>query len=168
MKTKAMLAQLLDILSRQTELYQSMGAVMNKEKDAAIQSELTLLNEAGMEKENILAALILLEGQRHQLVTRLADTLEYPLQDINLTMISQLVAEPFAGRLKQAGSELAALLESLQVANQRNKQLFEHSRELLTGSFNLLSELKAPNPIYYRTGTVQNASASGKCVCNEI
>ena len=168
MKTEAMLEQLLGILSRQTELYQAMSAVMNKEKDAAIQSELMVLNEAEMEKENILAALVLLEEQRHQLVARLADALEYPLQDMNLTMISQLVAEPFAGRLKQARSELAALLESLQVANQRNKQLFEHSRELLTGSFNLLSELKAPNPIYYRTGAVQNASASGKCVCDEI
>jgi len=168
MKTEEMLEQLLGILSRETELYQAMAAVMNKEKDAAIQSELIVLNEAEMEKENILAALVLYEEQRHQLVTSLAGTLEYPPQDMNLTMISQLVDEPFAGRLKQARSELSALLESLQVANQSNKQLFEHSRELLTGSFNLLSELKAPNPIYYRTGTVQNTSAAGKCVCDEI
>jgi len=168
MKTEAMLEQLLGILSRQTELYQAMSAVMNKEKDAAIQSELIDLNEAEMEKENILAALVLFEEQRHQLVARLADTLECPLQDMNLTMISQLVSEPFAGRLKQARSELSALLGSLQVANQRNQQLFEHSRELLTGSLNLLSELKVPNPIYYRTGTVQNTSAAGRCVCDEI
>ena len=168
MKTEAMLEQLLGILSRQTELYQAMSAVMNKEKDAAIQSELMVLNEAEMEKENILAALVLFEEQRHQLVARLADTLEYPLQDMNLTMISQLVGEPFAGRLKQARSDLAALLDSLQVANQGNKLLFEHSRELLRGSFNLLSELKAPNPIYYSTGTLQNTSVAGKCVCDEI
>ena len=163
-----MLDQLLDILSRETELYQAMSTVMNKEKDAAIQSELIALNEAEIEKENILVALGLLEGQRRNLVTRLADTLGYPDRDMSLTQISQLVAEPFADRLKQVNSDLSALLESVQAANQRNKQLFEHSRELLRGSFNLLTELKAPHPIYYRTGTIQNTSAAGKCVCDEI
>ena len=168
MKTNEMLEQLLNILSRETELYQAMSTVMNKEKDAAIQSELIALNEAEIEKENILVALGLLEGQRRNLVTRLADTLGYPARDMSLTQISQLVAEPFADRLKQVNSDLSALLESVQAANQRNKQLFEHSRELLRGSFNLLTELKAPHPIYYRTGTIQNTSAAGKCVCDEI
>ena len=168
MKIEEMIEQLLGILSRETQLYQAMSAVMNKEKDAAIQSELIALNEAEIEKENILVTLGQLEKQRHNLVTRLADTLGYPSQDINLTKISQLVGEPFAGRLKQARSDLAALLDSLQVANQGNKLLFEHSRELLRSSFNLLSELKAPNPIYYRTGTLQNTSVAGKCVCDEI
>ena len=168
MKTEAMVEQLLGILRRETELYQAMSLVMNKEKDAAIQVKLIGLNEAEMEKDNILAALALLEEQRHQLVVCLADTLGYPAQDMNLTMISQLAGEPLAGRLRQARSDLSVLLESLQVANQHNKQIFEHSRELLTGSLNLLSELKAPNPIYYRTGTVRNTSAAGKCVCDEI
>jgi flagellar biosynthesis/type III secretory pathway chaperone len=168
MKTEAMIEQLLDILSRETQLYQAMSAVMDKEKNAAIQSELIALNEAEIEKENILVALGLLEEQRHRLVTRLAGTLGYSPRDMNLTKISQLVGEPFAGRLNKARSDLSALLESLQVANQGNKQLFMHSRELLRSSFNLLSELKAPNPIYYRTGTLQNTSAAGKCVCDEI
>jgi len=168
MKTEEMIEQLLGILSRETQLYQAMSAVMDKEKNAAIQSELIALNEAEIEKENILVALGLLEEQRQRLVTRLAGILGYPSRDMNLTRISQLVGEPFAGRLNQARSDLSALLESLQVANQGNRQLFEHSRELLRSSFNLLSELKAPNPIYYRTGTLQNTSAAGKCVCDEI
>lgn len=168
MKTKEMLAQLLDILSRETELYQAMSTVMNKEKDAAVKSELIALNEAEIEKENILVALGLLEKQRRKLVTSLADTLGYPSGEINLTTISQLVGEPFAGRLQRAKSDLSAVLESVQVANQRNKQLFEHSRDLVRGSFNLLSELRSPTPIYHRSGAIQNAGASGKCVCDEI
>jgi len=168
MKTNEMIGQLLDILSQETEMYQAMSTVLNKEKDAAIQSEIIALNEAEIEKENILVALGLLERQRRNLVTDLANTLGYPDQDINLTQIVQIVAEPLAGRLRQAKSDLSDLLESVQAANQRNRQLFEHSRELLRGSFNLLSELRAPNPIYYRTGTVQNTSTSGKCVCDEI
>ena len=168
MKTNEMIGQLLDILSQETEMYRAMSTVLNKEKDAAIQSEIIALNEAEIEKENILVALGLLERQRRNLVTDLADTLGYPAQDIRLTQIVQIVAEPLAGRLRQARSDLSDLLESVQAANQRNKQLFEHSREILRGSFNLLSELRAPNPIYYRTGTIQNTAAAGKCVCDEI
>jgi flagellar biosynthesis/type III secretory pathway chaperone len=168
METKEMIEQLLDILSREIELYQALSTVMNKEKDAAIQSELIALNEAEIMKENILVALGLLEGERRNLVTSLADTLGFPARSMNLTQISQLVGEPFADRLKQAKFDLSTLIESVQAANQRNKQLFEHSRELIRGSFNLLSELGAPNPIYYRTGAIQNTSAAGKCVCDEI
>ena len=163
-----MIGQLLDILSQETEMYQEMSTVLNKEKDAAVQSEIIALNEAEIEKENLLVALGLLERQRRNLVTDLANTLGYSGQDINLTQIVQIVAEPLAGRLRQAKSDLSDLLRSVQAANQRNKKLFEHSREILRGSFNLLSELRAPNPIYYRTGTIQNTTASGKCVCDEI
>jgi len=54
MKIDEILEQLLDVLHRETELYRAISSVMDKEKDAAIQSELIVLNEAGIEKENIL------------------------------------------------------------------------------------------------------------------
>jgi flagellar biosynthesis/type III secretory pathway chaperone len=79
-----------------------------------------------------------------------------------------MVDEPFARRLKQARLELSSLVESVKAANQRNKKIFEHSRELIRGSYSLLSEMAATNPIYYRTGTIQNSSSVGKCVCDEI
>jgi len=75
METNEMLAQMLGILRRETELYQVMSSVMDKEKDAAIQSNLIALNEAEIEKENVLVALGLLEKQRLDMVTALADSL---------------------------------------------------------------------------------------------
>lgn len=168
MDMKDSLTQLLDVLSRETELYQAMSRVMDKEKKAAIKSELIALNEAQIEKENVLVALGLLEGQRRNLVASLAHTLGQSARDMNLTKIAELVGEPFAGRLKQAKSDLSAVLGTVQDANQRNRQLFEHSRNLVRGSINLLSEIGSPNPIYHRTGAVQTTSASGKCVCDEI
>ena len=168
MDMKDSLTELLDVLSRETELYQAMSTVMDKEKDAAIQSQLIALNQAQIEKENILVALGLLEGQRRNLVATLAHTLGYSARDMNLTTIAELVDEPFADRLKQAKSELSAVLETVKNANQRNRRLFEHSRNLVRGSINLLSEIGSPSPIYYRNGAIQSTSASGKCVCDEI
>jgi len=168
METNEMLTQLLGILSRETELYGAMSRVMDKEKDAAIQSDLIALNEAEIEKENILVALGLFEKQRLALITDLAESLGYSSGELNLTRISKIVGEPFGRRLEQAGLDLSRLLETLQAANQRNKQIFEHSVALFRGSFNLLNDLLTPNTVYYRTGNIQSTKSTGKCVCSEI
>ena len=168
MKTNEILAQMLDILRRETELYQAMSGVMDKERDAALQSNLIALNEAGIEKENILVALGLLEKQRLDLVTDLAGQLGYPNAELSLARISQMVDEPFAGQLQQVRLDLSTIVGSVKDANQRNKQIFEHSRELIRGSYNLLSEMAATNPIYYPSGAIQNTFSVGKCVCDEI
>jgi flagellar biosynthesis/type III secretory pathway chaperone len=88
--------------------------------------------------------------------------------DLTLTGISQLVDEPFAGRLRGISKNFLAVLDRLQAANRRNKQIFEHSLALFRGSFNLLNELLTPNTVYYRTGNIQSTKSTGKCVCSEI
>jgi flagellar biosynthesis/type III secretory pathway chaperone len=168
MKMNLMINQLLRVLERESKLYRSMLTVIDKESNAAVRSDLNALNKAGEEKENILIKLRLIEEQRIRLVREMADALGYPPRDFTITMISQLVGEPFAGRLSQAGTDLSTVLNTVKDANDRNKQLFEHSRELLRDSFNLLSELTQSDMVYYRTGNVQRTYQTGKCVNGEI
>jgi flagellar biosynthesis/type III secretory pathway chaperone len=87
---------------------------------------------------------------------------------LTITKISKLIGEPFAGRLNQAGAELLTVLNTVKAANRRNKLLFEHSRELLRGSFNILSEQSCADTVYYRTGNIQRTYQTGKCVNGEI
>ena len=168
MQTDEILNQLLSVLNQETELYRLMLTMIEKEKTAAIESELSALIETGLEKENILLKLRQFEEQRSLLVTKLSESLQYPHENLTLTMISQMVDEPFAGRLKQAGAGLLKMLITLREANNRNKRLFEHSLELVRGSFNLMSELMTPNTTYHRTGNIQGTNPTGKCVCSEI
>lgn len=164
----SMLEQLLSLLNRETELYQSMLAAIDKEKEAAVRSELRALNEAALDKENIMAALRNTDEQRRRLVTRLAEDLELTLQELTLKKLSQLVDEPFAGRLRKASAELVSVVARVQEANQRAKQLLEHSQALLRGAFNLLNELLSSNTVYYRTGNIHSSYSTGKCVCSDI
>ena len=98
----------------------------------------------------------------------MAEALGYPRQDFTISMISQLVGEPFAGWLSQASTNLKIVLNTVKNANDQNKQLFDHSLELLRGSFNLLSELTRSDMVYYRTGNIQKNYQTGKCVNGEI
>ena len=168
MKMDLMTNQLLGVLERESELYRAMLTVIDKESKAAVRSNLNALTKAGEEKENILARLRLIEEERIRLVREMAEGLAYPSQGFTLTMISQLVGQPFAGRLSQAGTELSTVLNTVKNANLRNKQLFEHSQELLRSSFNLLSEFMQSDMVYYRTGNIQRTYQTGKCVNGEI
>ncbi len=168
MKMEPMINQLLRVIKRQGELYRSMLTVIDQESKGAVRSDLNALTKAGEEKENILAKLRQIEEQRRRQVWELADAFGYPPRDFTLTMISQLVGEPFAGRLSQAGADLLTVLNTVKDANHRNKRLFEHSLELLRGSFNLLGELTQSDMVYYRTGNIQRTYQTGKCVNGEI
>ena len=168
MKMDLIIQQLLDIIKEEKEIYRSMLTLIDKESKAAVRSDVIALTTAGEEKENILAKLVLIEDQRRRVVTEIADALGYDPGDLTITKISQLMGEPFAGRLSQAGAELLTVLNTVKAGNRRNKLLFEHSRELLRGSFNILSELTCSDAVYYRTGNIQRTYQTGKCVNGEI
>jgi flagellar biosynthesis/type III secretory pathway chaperone len=168
MKMEPMINQLLRVLKRESELYRSMLTVIDQESKGAVRSDLNALTKAGEEKENILVKLRSIEEKRIRLVREMADALGYPPRDFTLTMMSQLVGEPLAGRLSQAGTDLSTVLNTVKDANHRNKQLFEHSLELLRGSCNLLGELTQSDMVYYRSGNIQRTYQTGKCVNGEI
>jgi flagellar biosynthesis/type III secretory pathway chaperone len=168
MKMDLMIQQLLGVIEEESEIYRSMLTVIDKESKAAVRSDVIALTKSGEEKENILVKLGLIEDRRRQIVDELADALGYPPGDFTITKISELMGEPFAGRLSKAGAELLAVLNTVKAANRRNKLLIEHSRELLRGSFNILSELTRSDTVYYRTGSIQRTYQTGKCVNGEI
>jgi len=168
MKMDLMIDQLLNVLERESELYRSLLTVIDKESEAAVRSDLNALTKSGEEKENILVKLRLIEKERIRSVRELSEAFGYTQRGFTITMLAQLVGEPFAERLSQAGNELSTVLDAVKNANYRNKQLIEHSLELLKGSFNLLSELTGSDMVYYRTGNMQRTYQTGKCVNGEI
>jgi flagellar biosynthesis/type III secretory pathway chaperone len=142
--------------------------VLDIEKKAAIRSDLTLLNKAAKEKEGILQKLSRLEDQRIDLVKNLAKALGYGSDDLTITMISRLVDEPLASRLRRSGAELSTLLKALKEANHGSRQLCAHSLKLLKNAFNVLTELTSSETVYFPTGIIQRNYPSGKCVNGAI
>jgi flagellar biosynthesis/type III secretory pathway chaperone len=168
MKTELMIDQLIGVLEREHEIYQSMLALIDKERLAAVQSDLNELKNAAEEKENILVQLRRYEEQRIQLARSMAETYGYPFEKLTITKLTELVDGPYAERLSRARSELLNVLNVVRDTGQRNKQLFEHSLELLRGSFNLISEMTQTNTVYYSSGNIQRTYQTGKCVDGEI
>ena len=163
-----LLKKLLGLLEHATELYQSLFAVVQQEKDAVVGLNLQQLNQACKAKDNLLLKLRILEEQREQLMDKLASELNCSPQEISLTQLSQWVEEPYAGMLRERSTDLLSLIQTLQEANQQNKALLSHSLELIQGSYNLLNNAMAASPVYYRRGYVQNNGQTGNLVCGDI
>jgi len=56
----------------------------------------------------------------------------------------------------------------LRDATQQNKFLISHSMQLIRSSYNLLNNLIAADPLYYRSGNVQNTDRTGKLLSSAI
>jgi flagellar biosynthesis/type III secretory pathway chaperone len=162
------LNKLLGLLEQAAELYRSLLAVVQKEKDAVVGLNLQQLTKACKAKDSLLLKLRILEEQREQLIERLAADLDCPSQPLSLTQLSQLVEESYADRLRDCSADLLALITTLQEANAQNKYLLSHSLEFVRGSYNLLNNLMATNPLYYQTGRVQTSDQTGKLLCGDI
>ena len=162
------LDQLIEVLRQEHALYRSLLVVIDQEKEAAVRSDVEALNQAALDKEKHLVEIHMKEKLRGQLVARLAEERGDATADLTLSRISQRADEPQAGTLRRVSRDFATLLCQVQAANRRNQQIVEHSLQLLRGSFNLLNELMTPNTVYYRTGDIQSAKSTGKCVRSEI
>jgi flagellar biosynthesis/type III secretory pathway chaperone len=163
-----LLNKLIGLLEHTTELYQSLFAVVQNEKNAVVGLDLQQLNEACKAKDNLLLKLRILEEQRQQIMVRLAAEIGCSSQGLTLTQLSLLVDESYGRRLTSLSRDLLALIQSLQDATQQNKFLMSHSMQLIRGSYNLLNNLMAANPLYYRSGNVKNTDQTGKLVSGAI
>lgn len=163
-----LLDKLLGSLEQTTELYQSLSRVLQNEKDAVVGLNLQQLNEACKAKDNLLLKLRILEEQREQIMGRVTVALGRSTEGLTITELSLLVDESYAERLRERSADLLALIRALQDATQQNKFLMSHSMQLIQGSFNLLNNLMAANPVYYRSGNVQSIAQTGKLLSGDI
>jgi len=163
-----LLDKLLESLEHASEMYQSLYRVVQNEKDAVVGLNLQQLNEACKAKDNLLLKLRILEERREQIMDRVAAALELPPQGLTLTKLSHLVDEGYADRLRERSTDLLALIQAVQDATQQNKFLMSHSMQLIQSSYNVLNNLMSVNPVYFRSGTVQNAAQTGKLLNGDI
>jgi len=158
----------LCLLEEETDFYQLLLLVVQKENMAVVDLKLKELNKATKEKENLLLKIQILEEQRQRMLERVADFIGCPLHGLTLSKLSQLIEEPYSTRLKECHSNLLSLIQSIQEVNNSNKSLIVHSLKLVRGSLSLLDNLIAPIPVYCRTGKTQVNDQSGKVLSAQI
>jgi hypothetical protein len=163
-----LLNKFIGLLDQVSELYKALLGVLESEKKAVVDVNLKKINEAVKIKDNLLLKLRILEEQRNHLLGQLAARLACSPHDLTLRKLSHLIPDPHASRLKDCRTDLLALLTEVHRVNENNGTLFAHSLDLVRGSVNLLNNLMAASPVYYRNGNIENRDHSGKLLRSEI
>lgn len=168
MQLNDILNKFFGLLQHETDLYQELLTLIEKEKQAVVATNLAELNETAKVKDNLLLKIRILDEQREHLLRKLADDLEQPVQALTLAKLSQLVEAPQANRLKRLRSTFLSIIAKIQHANDRNRTLFSHSLELVRSSVNLLNNVMTSSPVYFPSGNIQHRDQTGKILVKEI
>ena len=168
MQTIDFLNKFCGLLEHEADLYRELLAIIDKEKQAVVATNLAELNEAAKVKDNLLLKLRILDEQRHHLLRLLAYKLKQPLAELNLSKLADLVEAPHASRLCRLQSVLVTVIAKIQQANERNRALFSHSLELVKSSMNLLNNVMTATPVYFSTGNLQHCDQAGKILQGEV
>jgi len=163
-----MLDNLLALLEEETGLYGLMLSLTQSEKDAVINSNLDEMNKIAEEKDTLFFKIQTVEGQRQDVVKELAESMEWSPHDLTLGKLSQLVKEPYSSRLKERRSNLLALVQSIRDINSSNRELINHSLELVRSSFSFLNNATAHKTVYHSTGKMLDANQSGRVLSGEL
>jgi flagellar biosynthesis/type III secretory pathway chaperone len=163
-----LLDEFLDVLKCHAEHYGSLLSVLKEEHGAIIESKLEKLNDVNSEKEALVLKIQNLEDRRLNILERLANSLDRPVQGLTLKELSQFTQEPFSSRLKTSRANLLSLMKKVREANDNNRSLLTHSADLVKGSMVLLNNLIASNGVYYRSGKIQNKDKNGRVFSGEI
>lgn len=163
-----MLDNLFALLQEETDLYDLVLSAAQSEKDAVIDSNLDELNKLTREKETLLQKIRIVEEQRQGVTEGLAESLGCLPHDLNLSKLSQLVEEPYSSTLKDHRSNLLALVQAIGEVNSGNRELINHSLELVRSSFSFLNNFVASNTVYHSTGKMLNADPGGRVLSGEF
>jgi len=163
-----MMTNILNLLEAETDIYRSLLGVLNRERDAVVDSRFEELNEASKEKENLLLQIRILEEQRIQITEKLAGMFECPTWDLTLSRLSALVEKEYAVQLDKYRTNMSVLIRDIENLNNQNRELVSHSLDLVNGSISILERLMASERIYHNTGQLQSRNYSGRVFSGEV
>ncbi|MDY7031205.1 MAG: flagellar protein FlgN [Thermodesulfobacteriota bacterium] len=151
-----LLEDLLTSLDKETDLYQDLLQLLQKEKRALVDLSLDDLNECNKEKETLILQARALEESRQYGLRKLAEFLDIPSDKLTLSYLSDRIDEPYSKEVKSRRSNLLSLFHSIKDINKTNESLMNHSLDCVTGSLSLLGNLVSTGSTYLHTGRLEH------------
>jgi len=165
---ESILEELIDVFEKQSRLQSALLDTLGHEKQAIIGSELSALQEATVEKENLVREIKKLEKKRVRALAALEVASGKKCSELTMETLAEHLKEPYASRLTKCRNDMVSQIENVKKLNEGNKNLLTHSIDLVSGSLRLLNNLMNSNAVYYRTGKIQNKDHSGRVLSGDV
>ena len=165
----SLMENLIEILNGECREYEGLLKLTKDKTPYIVKGDLENIQRITDEEQEWLGRLNRLEKQRVEVTKDIANVLNKDVTTLKLTnLIQMLSARPAEQeQLSSATERLKALVHEMKTVNERNRELIQHSLELVEFDLNLLQSMKvAPqtanyNKGAYNTGDVMSTAYHG-------
>lgn len=153
------LEQLIQSLERIDALYDEALVLVQREKEAALASDMEGLMAATDEKRRLLAKITEVDHGRSRLIRQMAGALGLAPSKLSLSALAAKAEPRDARRLQLIYDTLAGKIEKLRQANKEGRLLFQHCLNLVQNSLSFFNFWTEKAAVYGSSGSVNAGMA---------
>jgi len=162
----SLMENLIEVLNAECSEYEGLLKLSQEKKSFIVKGDLENIQRITDEEQEWVGRLNRLEKQRVEVTTDIANVLNKDVTTLKLTNLIQLLnARPAEKQmLADVVDRLQRIVRQMQIANEQNRELIQHSLELVEFDLNLLQSMKtAPQTANYNRGAYNagNTFSSG-------
>ena len=155
---------LIEVLNGESSEYEGLLELSKQKTSCIVKADLEQLQKITDEEQEWLGRLQRLEKKRMETTADIANVLNKDVTTLKLTnLIEMLAARPSEQKLlAEAVERLQQVVREMQTVNERNRELIQHSLELVEFDMNLLQAMKAaPQTANYNKGAYSAGNTMG-------
>jgi hypothetical protein len=131
--------QLIKLIGEEVVIFETFVELLNRQQEALVANDMELLAKVTQEQERLALTTSQTEKRRTELVQTLSQELNRDSNDINLTELTKLVAEPELNQLRTLQATLTGLHGQISTIKSRNDFLIRKSMEYINNTLTFLS-----------------------------
>lgn len=160
----SLIDNLVDILNSENEIYQQVLKLSKDKTEIIVSGDVKSLERITDEEKNFTDQIQKLEKNREEIMNGIGLVVKIPRSELTITgIIGILASEPVQQeRLQTAQSGIQNTVNELRNINIRNKQLIEHTLEMIQFDLNLFKSLRqAPETANYNKSAYNTGDLLG-------
>jgi hypothetical protein len=154
--------QLSELMAEEAEIFRSMIAALEVEKEAALQADLDALVDSRLEKEGCVEKLKTAADRKENVVARIAGALPAPSGVYTFESLLQFMETGSTGELRAIRDEITALAKIADSKNRENAVYLDQGLKMARGSLALIENICNPQTVYKKTGQVKPGRPTGR------
>ncbi len=145
-------SELLHVLKEEMEICKQMVDLLQKERESIKNLSTAELEAHTKQKTTLSLQLRILEESRLSQVAGIALIIKKDPQEVNLSLLCEIMPKQRAEKFRQCQSSLKALSQSIEELNQRNASIIELSLKQLKEYYQVLTSFGTSFPTYQKNG----------------
>lgn len=146
-----MIDQLIDVISREAEVFESFLELLDQQRDKLIANDVIGLNRTTQFQQEKISESRRLSEERESLVAEIKKQKGLD-SDATLSKLLSVVDQHHADQLSQLSQLILGLNDQINESRNKNVMLLNSSRQQISRMIQMLSELNSPRGTYSRSG----------------